>query len=349
MICPYCKKEIEENMQICTHCGQILKNSGISIANSFWENQNLNRNREKEAAQEKEQLQKKNLRTKKGKNAFISISILLVVVMAIGSVLYYKIIAPYNTFNKALSYLESGSVVEAYELFISLNGYKDSKERASLIYEQYKSEKIKNIKVGDNIFLGSYEQDNISSNGKEDVEWLVLDINDNKALLLSKYALDCKPFNTVGGNITWETCTLRSWLNDEFVYDTFTTEELEVIQAVNVPADKNPFYKDNKEDYTDAGNDTKDKVFILSVVEANKYFSSDKERQCEPTEYAIAQGVDDNGNAKGYCFWWLRTPGFAQYVTSYVGDTGFLNTGCIAADDDNNGIRPALWINLDVE
>ena len=65
------------------------------------------------------------------------------------------------------------------------------------------------IKVGDTIKLGTYEQDNNKSNGKEEIEWRVLDIDGNEALLISEYALDCKPYNEEYAEITWEDFTLR--------------------------------------------------------------------------------------------------------------------------------------------
>ena len=83
--------------------------------------------------------------------------------------------------------------------------------------EKYFAEKNKNIKVGDYVNFGTYEQDNNTSNGKEEVEWLVLEVKDGKALIISKYALDCKPYNTGLTGATWETCTLRKWLNNNFI------------------------------------------------------------------------------------------------------------------------------------
>ncbi len=57
-------------------------------------------------------------------------------------------------------------------------------------------EKLKNAEVGDYITFGLYEQDNDLSNGKENIEWLILELKDEKALVISKYALDSKPYNT---------------------------------------------------------------------------------------------------------------------------------------------------------
>lgn len=69
---------------------------------------------------------------------------------------------------------------------VALDGYKDSVDKAGAIYDKYKVEKLKVAKAGDYVFFGAYEQDNNTSNGKEDVEWLVLEVKDGKALVISK-------------------------------------------------------------------------------------------------------------------------------------------------------------------
>ena len=158
--------------------------------------------------------------------------------------------------------------------------------------------------VGSLIKYGKYEQDNDSSNGIEDIEWIILAKDDNKMLVISDKAIDCKPYNTSSANITWETCSLRNWLNNDFINSAFSATEKTMISSVKVSADKNPDYD------TDAGNDTEDKVFLLSIEEANRYFKYDSERQCVSTEYAKANGaytyeIDGASN----CFWWLRSQG----------------------------------------
>ena len=97
--------------------------------------------------------------------------------------------------------------------------------------------------VGDIIEFGAYEQDNEKSNGKEPIEWQVLAKEDNKILVISKYALDAKPYNTEFENVTWETCTLRTWLNETFLDEAFSKAEKSMIQTTEVSADKNPDYK----------------------------------------------------------------------------------------------------------
>lgn len=179
---------------------------------------------------------------------------------------------------------------------------------------------------------------------KGEIEWLVLEIKNGKVLLLSKYALDCKPYNTSNTSVTWETCSLRKWLNNDFINEAFTDDERNFISTVKVSADKKPGYD------TNPGNATQDKVFLLSITEAEKYFSSDEERKCIPTEYAVAQGVSTYSNytkdGKPTCWWWLRSPGDGQDYAAGVGSGGGVDGSGDGVGDSDSAVRPALWIDL---
>ena len=206
------------------------------------------------------------------------------------------------------------------------------------VAEAFETEKLKTAKVGDYVFLGKYEQDNNTSNGEENIEWLVLEIKEGKALLISKYALDCKQYNTTGAKVTWETCTLREWLNNDFVNSAFSGNEKAMIPTVTVSADKNPMYD------TNPGNATQDQIFLLSITEVNRYFSSDSERKCEPTEYAVANGAFENNSS---CWWWLRSPGISQYSAVYVNTVGRVDESGYFVNNFDVAVRPALWVNLE--
>lgn len=234
--------------------------------------------------------------------------------------------------------MNAGNVVEAYEALVALDGYKDSADKANSIYGQYIVEKLKVAKAGDYVFFGEYEQDNNTANGKEDIEWLVLEVKDGKALVISKYALDCKPYDTNDTAVTWEACTLRGWLNNVFINASFSAEEKAMIPTVTVSADKNPDYS------TNPGNATQDQVFLLSITEVNKYFSSNSARQCKPTDYAVANGAweSDSGNF----WWWLRSPGYTQYTAAGVYYFGGVFERGDYVHDDRAAVRPALWIDL---
>lgn len=239
-------------------------------------------------------------------------------------------------YNDAVALIET-DVVQAYKALIALDCYKDSLEKANSIYEEYKAKKRNNARIGDYIPFGFYEQDNNTSNGKEEVEWLVLDRRDNKLLVISKYILDVQPYNTDDPYNTWETSTLRKWLNSDFINAAFTAGEKAMIPTVTVEAHKNPDNNNNP------GNATQDQVFLLSVTEANKYFSSNSERQCKLTAYAFGDGwTEDNS----YFLWVLRSP--ASYsagarVSEYGRtDDGGIYYGSYAP------VRPAMWIDLNL-
>ena len=248
------------------------------------------------------------------------------------------VIIPNNKYNDAVALMDAGNIIEAYDALVALDGYKDSADKASSIYDKYKVEKLKVAKVGDYVFFGAYEQDNNTSNGKEDVEWLVLEVKDEKVLVISKYALDRQQYNTSHTDVTWETCTLRKWLNNDFVNAAFSANERTMIPTVTVSADKNPDYS------TYPGHATQDQVFLLSITEVIKYFSPKSARQCKPTEYAVAGGASANSSI-GNCWWWLRTPGDGQDSACFVSAEG----GAYAFGDYVNGfhpVRPALWIDI---
>ncbi len=200
-------------------------------------------------------------------------------------------------------------------------------------------------KVGDLITFGKYEQDNNASNGKEDIEWLVLDKKDGKTLLISKYCLDCAPYNNANEDVTWETCSLRAWLNESFLNNAFSADEQTKIVDSFVCADNNPEYS------TNPGNDTIDKVFLLSLNELQIYFTSDELRRCASTEYAKAQGSwtsdrRETSNGEATCWWWLRTPGIYQNSAAGVGGSGSYGCKGDYVYDVGNSVRPVIWISL---
>ena len=249
-----------------------------------------------------------------------------------------NIVIPNGKYNDAIALMDAGNIVGAYEALIALDGYKDSAEKASSIFGKYFAKKNENIKVGEYIIFGACEQDNNTSNGKEEIEWLVLKLKDGKALVISKYALDCKLYNDERVAVTWETCTLRKWLNNDFFDSAFSADEKTLIPTVTVSADKNPEYS------TNPGNATQDQVFLLSITEAENYLYY-RSAQCKPTDYAVANGAyvnSDNGKSP----WWLRSPGCFQPLAAGVRTDGYVREGGFLVDDVSTAVRPALWIDL---
>ena len=215
----------------------------------------------------------------------------------------------------------------------------------TVIIPKQRINKIKTANVGDIIVFGAYEQDNDTSNDKEDIEWLVLAKEDNKILVISDKALDCKPYNQSRDYVTWETCSLRKWLNNDFINSAFSDDEKAMIPTVTVSADKNPEYD------TDPGNATQDQVFLLSIVEARKYFASSEARMCVPTAYAIFNGLYTSSryskDGEGTCLWWLRSPGYNQISAARVNNDGSVDEYSYDVDCDNYAVRPAMWISID--
>ena len=189
--------------------------------------------------------------------------------------------------------------------------------------------------VGTIMMFGSYHHQ--SGRKKEPIEWLVLAIEVGRALLISKYVLDCKKYNEKKENVTWETCTLRKWLNEEFLNTAFSQFEQAKIQSTRIDNPNNTRYG------TKGGNATTDKIFVLSIDEAEKHFSSKAARECNPTKYAKHNGASvDSGN----CNWFLRSSGNDSNFAAYVLSLGIVNVYGLGVDSTDVGIRPALWIKI---
>ena len=139
------------------------------------------------------------------------------------------------------------------------------------------------IKVGEYITFGRYPQTSAGTD-ETPIEWLVLARDGKKALLISRYGLDAQPYNKEYTSITWETCSLRKWLNTIFLNTAFSEKEQSMIPIVTVSADRNPENKINP------GNPTEDQVFLLSIPEAKKYFRDSKDLICQGTAYCYVQG-----------------------------------------------------------
>ena len=192
------------------------------------------------------------------------------------------------------------------------------------------------VKVGDYVEFGRYPQ----NNGKEPIEWLVLEVNYREALLVSRHGLDCKQYHYEHVSMTWENCDLRKWLNSKFLKAAFSEEEQQRIKLSEVAND------DNRQYGTRGGNNTRDRVFCLSLTEAVRYFKYDGERKCRPTACARYQGAwvaDSNG----CCWWWLRSPGYYQASASCVDTYGALYYR-LCVNSDIYAVRPALRLILNL-
>ena len=195
-----------------------------------------------------------------------------------------------------------------------------------------------NLAAGDVITFGTYEQDNDRNNGPEPVEWQVLEVEESRVLLISKYALDAKPYNTNWVRRTWEGCSLRKWLNGEFYNKAFSPAEQERILTVT---NKNP---DHPTTRIKGGNDTKDRIFLLTIDEADTRFPSDEARRCKATAYAKANGTYVN-EYNGSSWYWLRSRGAYSRTASLVLFSGYVNTVGYGVNNTGGYVRPVLWLS----
>ena len=241
----------------------------------------------------------------------------------------------------AVKHMDSSKYIVAYEYFIELENYKDSAKLAKSIYTKYKQEELRAAKQGDSVILGTYEQDYNFDNGHEPIEWVVLEKMDGKILVISKYGLeyeelDGEAFNK--GYYTWKTCDLRTWLNNDFFEGTFSEQEKKLVSTVKISGGENPYYD------SDPGDSTKDKIFLLSIREAEKYFPNDMSRIVQLTEY-MEKFLGKYISSPQYG-WWLRSPGAYDYYGTYVQPDGVIDSYGDYADS-RGMLRPAMWIDLD--
>lgn len=220
-----------------------------------------------------------------------------------------------------------GSFSKAADLFELAGDYRDAKTQLNIC-------RMNLAEAGDAVFFGRYEQDNDASNGAEQIQWRVLDKQDDRILVVSEYVLDAQPFTPWGG-LSLD----GQWLNLEFLPAAFTPQERARILTQNIPCPDNPHIS------TPSSYSQEAAVFLLSVGEAEKYFSSDADRQAAPTGYAKAQGVYVSNS--GASWWWLRSPGYGQmlFTTASVLDSGAIHDGS-TSDLPSGGVRPAMWIAL---
>ncbi len=248
------------------------------------------------------------------------------------------------TYRTAEKLRESGKYDEAAAIYVTIRGYKDVSEILTNDTNIAKAARRAEYQPGNYVTFGTYPQTK-SGTDKTPIEWLVLESDGETALLISRYALDCKPYSTEDESITWEKCTLRSWLNNGFYKRAFSAEEKKRILMSNVSADKNPSYS------TNPGNATKDSVFLLSIVEAKKYFASNEARMCAAaTDYAIKQGAYTTSiytvDGRKACTWWLRSPGkYSSYAAYVLPGGSFYGLGDYVRRSDA-AVRPCVRVRL---
>lgn len=200
------------------------------------------------------------------------------------------------------------------------------------------------VTTWDCIYFGNYYQSNSST--KEPIKWRVLSVDGNDAFLLADQNLDAKPYNKGCTDVTWATCTLRTWLNGIFLNTAFTSAEQTAIKNTTVVNEDNPYYG------TEGGVNTTDKVYLLSIAEASntaygfngEFRTNSETRVAMNTAYVAGK---DGMNAVGKAdYWWLRSPGDYSLHASDVGSYGYGYDRGDSVNFDYSAVRPALHLNL---
>ena len=299
-----------------------------------------------------------------------------------------KVIYPAGTFNEWLkqlkknvssvkAYLKEGNTDEALAELLKIPDYRNFGPVKDLlredtvfasIVEEHEERQTAFRTIGNIVTFGRYEQDNDTKNGPEEIEWIVLDYDEkeNKALLLSRYGLDGKPYGVINPAV-WETSSLRKWLNGLFLDEAFTKKEqspILITKVDNSPAQACPVYKQvgvDLEYLQDGGNDTQDRIFILSYAEAERYLGLDitantnMATRLTGTPYAFSlkeiksrftMGTNVTDEGKKSTLWWLRSPGRSEDAPAMVNQFGALD---YLRSDWATLVRPALWLNINAD
>jgi hypothetical protein len=175
--------------------------------------------------------------------------------------------------------------------------------------------------------------------GIANLEGIVLEVNlaERKALVITKYIIDRVKFNEESKPTNWENSSIRRWLNNKF-YNSLPSVFREKILTTKVRNDP------NSQHGTDSGNDTVDRIFLLSEDEVRKYYKTDNDTRCQVTLHAKNNGAYCDPAYFGY--WWLRTSGQYPQKATYVFYTGGVSTMGYDVDGTIFGVRPAMWIKI---
>lgn len=188
-------------------------------------------------------------------------------------------------------------------------------------------------------------------------DWRALAVQGDTALIITDKIIGQRPYHNKYVGITWADCSLREYLNTGF-YDRFSeAEKARIVPVIN----KNP---DNPWFGTIGGNDTEDKIFILSLEElACKYFGDSSALLYNPrkNQRYWYERKDGNNGKRGAVlldtgrgsWYWIRTPGRFSVKAVYVFPDGNIGIhgnnilkGNLADGYCAGGVRPAMWIKI---
>lgn len=197
----------------------------------------------------------------------------------------------------------------------------------------------------------SYQDDNGYSTSTvywfkyEPIAWTVVNEEGGKATLVADLILDSQQYDYENGSYSnnYAESTIRAWLNDTFYNTAFNDLQKAIIQTTEVDNSatstgysSNPYACEN----------TYDRIFLMSYVEASTWFTSAAARQRQGSDYAKCQGlyVSTSSSYAGNSCLWLRSPNYDSYSARYVNYYGYFDYNYVY--DTNGGVLPALVIEL---
>ena len=203
------------------------------------------------------------------------------------------------------------------------------------------------VSVGDLVQFGGFE-------------WRVLELKDGKALILTEDIIAERPYNEKLKSVTWEKCTLREYVNGEFLQSLTGDGQGRIVETKV----SNP---DNLWFGTPGGADTYDKAFLLSLEESDKYFGDsgdyvnkirwvfdyDKNELIEDSDGMLLSN-EFNEDRKAFSdnrlrivawWYWLRSPGGSSDRAAHT--MGSVDVRGPQVNVEVGGVRPALWLELE--
>jgi len=203
---------------------------------------------------------------------------------------------------------------------------------------------MKELNIGSIIPFGNYN-------------WRILDIKNNKALIITEDIIEQRPYHNTYKDITWSDCSLRKYLNNEFYNQFSATDKSRIILTINRNSN-NQWYG------AEGGADTQDFIFLLSIEEvACQYFGDSSSLLLNPgkNQRYWFERKDKNNSKRsakfkgGIWWWWLRSPGRVNIKAVYIHGDGNIGIqgnnilkGNISDGMCKGGLRPALWLKLEL-
>ncbi len=257
------------------------------------------------------------------------------------SLLKYRVIKRQNI-NKLVEYAQSEGKFDMLSALLNVSNILRDKK-----FSGAKRKKPGNINPSRQEFPGY--QSSVSGDtvwlGKAPIPWTVLEKKDGCLTLLSKFALECQPYNQVYHTVTWADCSLRRWLNREFIHGVFSEDEKDRLCTVYIGEDDRIYSQQ-----TDGC--TRDRVYLLSMAEARDFFKTPEERRARVTVKAKSKIMWASFDVFGH--WWLRSPSTDKVGGSYVRDDGEITDhgGVILSNSydkyfDHYGVRPVIRFRCD--